>query len=82
MNLYEIVALCEYFYAFPTNKSYEEVLEMFINGNDEVIAWEPFERMPREAVSKLSDNLKELLEKAFIPREHGARDWHRNRGSK
>ena len=69
MNLYEIVALGEYFYAFPTDKSYEEVLKMFDDGNDEVIAWQPFEHMPREAVCDLSENLKDVLEKLFVPRE-------------
>jgi hypothetical protein len=69
MNLYEIVALGEYFYAFPSDKSYDEVLEMFVNKDDEVILWEVFDGMPREAVIELVDTLKEVLEKLFVPRE-------------
>lgn len=69
MNLYEIIALGEYFSAFPSTKSYDEVLEMFNDGSDEVIAWEPFERMPRDSVVELVDTLKDVLEKLFIPRE-------------
>ena len=46
MNLYEIVALGEYFYDFPSTKSYDEVLEMFVNRDDEVILWEVFDSMP------------------------------------
>lgn len=69
MNLYEIVALGEYFYAFPNDKTYEEVLEMFNDGNDEVIVWQAFEHMPREVICDSSENLKEVLEKLFVPRE-------------
>jgi len=73
MNLYEIVALGEYFYAFPSDRTFDEVLGMFtgdvIHETDEVIVWEPFERMPREKIAELTTNLKEVLEKLFIPRE-------------
>ena len=69
MNLYEIVALGEYFYDFPSTKSYDEVLKMFVNRDDEVILWEVFDSMPRESVVELVDTLKEVLEKLFIPRE-------------
>jgi hypothetical protein len=69
MNLYEIVALGEYFYDFPSTKSYDEVLEMFIDGSDEVILWEVFDSMPRDSVVELVDTLKEVLEKLFVPRE-------------
>lgn len=69
MNVYEIVALGEYFYAFPNDIEYDEVLDMFINKDDEVILWEVFDSMPRESVVELVDTLKEVLEKLFVPRE-------------
>jgi hypothetical protein len=69
MNVYERFALGEYFQAFPEDKSYDEVLDMFNEGSDEVILWEPFERMNWDAISEFVDALKFSLEKTFTPRE-------------
>jgi hypothetical protein len=69
MNAYERFALSEYLYAFPEDKSYDEVLDMYNEGSDEVIVWEPLERMRPEAVVEFIDALKFSLEKRFIPRE-------------
>lgn len=69
MNVYERFALGEYFYAFPEDKSYDEVLDMFNERSNEVILWEPFEYMNRDAVGEFVDALKFSLEKTFTPRE-------------
>jgi hypothetical protein len=69
MNAYERFALNEYLYAFPEDKSYDEVLDMYNEGSDEVIVWEVFECMRPEAVVEFIDALKFSLEKRFIPRE-------------
>ena len=72
MNAYERFALSEYFYAFPEDKSYDEVLDMFNEGSDEVIVWEVFEGIRHEAVVEFVDALKNGLTAAFIPREEKA----------
>jgi hypothetical protein len=69
MNVYERFALGEYFYSFPEDKSYDEVLDMFNERSSEVILWEPFEYMNRDAVGEFVDALKFSLEKTFTPRE-------------
>ena len=69
MNAYEHFALSEYLYAFPKDKSYDEVLDMYNEGSDEVVVWEPLESMRPEAVVEFIDALKLSLEKRFIPRE-------------
>jgi hypothetical protein len=76
MNAYEYSALNEYLYAYPDDKTFDEVLGMLtgdvIDETDEVIVWEVFEPMPREAVAEYIDNLKIMLERNFIPREEKA----------
>lgn len=69
MNAYEYFALSEYFYAFPDDKTYDEVLDMFNEKSDEVIVWQAFEDMRPEAIVEFVDNLKHALERNFIPRE-------------
>jgi Zn-dependent M32 family carboxypeptidase len=69
MNVYERFALSEYLYAFPEDKSYDEVLDMYNEGSDEVLVWEVFERMRPEAVVEFIDALRNGLMATFIPRE-------------
>ena len=69
MNVYERFALSEYLYAFPEDKSYDEVLDMYNEGSDEVLVWEVFECMRPEAVVEFIDALRNGLMATFIPRE-------------
>jgi hypothetical protein len=73
MNAYEFVALNEYLSAYPDDRTFDEVMGMLtgdvIDETDEVIVWEVFEHMPREAVAEYIDNLKDTLERNFIPKE-------------
>jgi hypothetical protein len=69
MDAYERFALSEYLYAFPEDKSYDEVLDMYNEGSDEVIVWEVFECMRPEAVVEFIDALRNGLMATFIPRE-------------
>lgn len=69
MNIYERFALGEYFYAFPNDKTYDEVLDMFNEGSDEVIVWEVFEGIRHEALVEFVDALRAGLMVTFIPRE-------------
>lgn len=68
-NIYERFALGEYFYAFPNDKTYDEVLDMLLKGSDEVIVWHEFRALPREAVVEFVDALRAGLMVTFIPRE-------------
>ena len=69
MNVYERFALSEYFYAFPEDKSYDEILDMFNERSDEVILWEVFEGIRGEAVVEFVDALRAGLMATFIPRK-------------
>ena len=75
MNVYEHFALSEYLYAFPEDRTYQEVLDMLMgnfteeNETDEVIVWEVFEDVPPEGVVELIDALKDRLFGTFVSRE-------------
>ena len=69
MNAYEIVALNEYLYAYPTDKTYDEVLDMLLKRDDEVLVWDAFEYKHPQNIYEFINNLKDVLEENFIPRE-------------
>lgn len=69
MNVYQRFALGEYLFAFPEDKSYDEVLDMLLKGSDEVIIWQVFEDASREAVVELIDTLMDGLFATFVPRK-------------
>lgn len=69
MNVYEHFALSEYLYAFPEDKTYDEVLDMLVDMNDEVIVWEVFDDVMPEVVVELIDALKDRLFGTFVSRE-------------
>ena len=69
MNAYEFVALNEYLSGYPNDKTYDEVLGMLLNEDDEVMIWQAFERDGPDFVYDLIETLKYTLEKNFIPRE-------------
>jgi len=69
LNVYERLALGEYLSGYPEDKSYDEVMGMLLNEHEDVYVWQPFERDSHDYVYDCIENLKELLEKNFIPRE-------------
>lgn len=69
MNMYEQCALQEYLTDFPWDCSYEQILLMVEREDDRVIVWEPFTHFRGERVIELIDNLKDTLERNFIPRK-------------
>jgi hypothetical protein len=69
MDIYERVACAEYLSAFPDNVTFKEVMEMLLDRNDEVLVWEAFDREHPSNVYEFICNLRELLERTFIPRE-------------
>lgn len=69
MNAYQRVALNEYLSGYPRDNSYDEVLDKFLKGDDEVIVWEAFEHFPREVVVEFIDTLMDILYDVFIPRK-------------
>jgi hypothetical protein len=71
MNAYESVALNEYLSGYPNDKTYDEVMGLLLNEDDEVMVWTAFERDTPDFVYDCIETLKEVLEKNFIPREEG-----------
>lgn len=69
MNVYERFACAEYLSAFPDDVTFDEVMEMLLDRNDEVLVWEAFDREHPSNVYEFICNLRELLERTFIPRE-------------
>jgi len=76
MNAYEYFALNEYLYAYPDDRTFDEVLGMLtgdvIDETDEVIVWEVFESIPPRAVAEFIETLRDKLYGSFIPREEKA----------
>lgn len=69
MNAYEQCALQEYLTDFPWDCSYTQILKMVEEDDDRVIVWEPFTHFRGETVVKYIENLKDSLERRFIPRK-------------
>ena len=69
MNAYEYVALNEYLSGYPNDKTYDEVMGLLLNEDEDVMVWQAFERDTPDFVYDCIENLKDTLEKNFIPRE-------------
>lgn len=69
MNAYERFACAEYLSAFPDDKTFDEVMQMLLDRNEEVLVWEVFEHKPPEVVLDLIVGLERGLSEQFTPRE-------------
>ena len=69
MNIYQQTALQEYLTDFPCDVTYEQILVWLEKGDDRVIVWEPFERYRGVVIARYIENLKDTLERNFIPKE-------------
>lgn len=69
MNAYERFACAEYLSAFPNDVTFDEVMAMLLNRNDEVLVWEAFEHEHPSNVYEFISNLRDALALTFIPRE-------------
>ena len=68
MNVYEQFAVNQFLSYYPENTSFEEIIEMMRDYNEDVIVWEPFFDADPEDVILSIENMVEDLEKTFIPR--------------
>jgi hypothetical protein len=68
MNAYERFALNEYLGEVPKGKTFDQVMQMLLEGED-VYVCEAYENATRRTVVWLIDGLREELEKHFIPRK-------------
>jgi hypothetical protein len=69
MNAYEHFAIGEYLGEIPENKTFGEVMQMLLDGDEDVYVCEVYEYLPRRDVVDMIECLCEALEKRFIPRE-------------
>jgi hypothetical protein len=69
MNAYERFAIGEYLGEVPKGKTFDEVMHMVLNQDDDVYVREDYEHHSRRDVVWLIGALCEELEKYFIPRE-------------
>ena len=69
MNVYERFACGEYLSAFPNDVTFDEVMAMLLDRNDEVLVWEAFEHEHPSNVYEFISNLRDALALTFIPRE-------------
>ncbi len=69
MNVYERFACGEYLSAFPNDVTFDEVMEMLLDRNDDVLVWEAFEHEHPSNVYEFISNLRDALALTFIPRE-------------
>ena len=69
MNAYEHFACSEYLSAFPCDKTFDEVMQMLLDRDDEVLVWEVFEHHKPEIVLDLIVGLERGLSTWFVPRE-------------
>ena len=69
MNAYERFAIGEYLGGVPKGKTFDEVMGLLLNEDEDVYVREDYEHHSRRDVVWLIDCLREELEKYFIPRE-------------
>lgn len=69
MNAYEHFALNEYLSAFPNDLTFEGVLDLLLDEDDEVCVWEAFEYHSPTEVADYITALRDNLVRHFIPRE-------------
>lgn len=69
MNAYESFAVGEYLGEVPEGKTFDEVMQMLLDKDDDVYVCEAYENLPRRDVVWMIDCLREALEKRFVPRE-------------
>ena len=69
MNVYERFACGEYLSAFPNDVTFDEVMQMLLDRNDEVLVWEAFEHEHPSNVYEFISNLRDALALTFMPRE-------------
>lgn len=68
MNEYERFALNEHLSGYPTDLSYDEVMQLVLDRSDEVLVWEVFEHFNHVELWELIDNMRNNLYLTFIPR--------------
>jgi hypothetical protein len=69
MNAYERFACAQYLSAFPDDVTFNEVLQMLLDRNDEVLVWEVFEHHKPEFVLDLIVWMVRDLGEQFVPRK-------------
>ena len=65
MNRYEMCALGQFLVEYPTNKTYDEVLDLIESGDESIGIWEPFENHNASFVIKCIEDLKCSVEHYF-----------------
>jgi len=68
LNAFEAFAVNHYLSEFPEGKTFEEILELVEEGDDEVIIWQPFENYHPKDVAQYIRDLCVSLAQEFMPK--------------
>jgi hypothetical protein len=70
LNVYEKFALNQFLSYYPENASFDEIIEMMRDYNEDVIVWDPFfDAEPEDVILSIENMVKDLRE-TFIPKEN------------
>ena len=69
LNVYEKFAVNQFLSYYPENASFDEIIEMMRDYNEDVIVWDPFfDAEPEDVILSIENMVKDLKE-TFIPKE-------------
>jgi len=69
MDVFEKFAVNQFLSYYPENASFDEIIEMMCDYNEDVTVWDPFFDAEPEDVILSIENMVEDLKKTFIPKE-------------
>jgi len=69
LNVYEEFAVNQFLSYYPEDASFDEIIEMMRDYNEDVTVWDPFFGAEPEDVILSIENMVEDLKKTFIPKE-------------
>lgn len=65
MTRVQKVALDHCLSGYPSDRSYETILDLIAENSDDVLVWYPFERVTGEALVEIIESLVDSIEEAF-----------------
>lgn len=71
LDAYEVHALGLYLSYWPTDKTFEEILNLIGEDNEELAVWEPFEGHDSDFVTEQIENTLISLKEHFIAKDGG-----------
>ena len=69
LNVYEKFAVNQFLSYYPENASFDEIIEMMRDYNEDVTVWDPFFDAEPEEIVEAITNMIDALQDTFVPKE-------------